>query len=63
MSRTGGHDDRRQVVLVDLTSIELKGDTVASTFPGEDNTLTIYWCNQEDGNCVVGILTRIRKVF
>lgn len=39
------------------------GQRSAEIVPRTDGTLTIYWCNQPDGECVLGILTHIRKVF
>jgi hypothetical protein len=35
----------------------------AEIFANADRTLSIYWCRQQEGGCVVGFISTLRKVF
>jgi hypothetical protein len=35
----------------------------AEIFVNEDKTLSVYWCHQQAGGCVVGTISTLRKVF
>jgi hypothetical protein len=35
----------------------------AEIFVNEDKTLSVYWCHQQAGGCVIGAISTLRKVF
>lgn len=61
--RIGQSPSGGAMATVEVLQAHPDGQRSAEIFPGDEDRLHIYWCNQEPDACVIGILTHIRKVF